>query len=177
MSLLRVLGWNPQWATGGRLQEISLSTMNMDFALLAGTQNVSRESAEVKKKSGRVVLEAAVQRGLFTNRSASVSILMGKGFTEKHVHRVFASPPEIWGRCLAARVRRGLLDVCVGVLYFPPQPHSRGARPRYTSTVEKLVQWWRSCMDQLPARCVPIFFADLNDGLGCRKIKGGVAGV
>ncbi|CAK0798367.1 unnamed protein product, partial [Prorocentrum cordatum] len=39
-------------------------------------------------------------------------------------------------------------------------------------TVAKMVQWWRTCLSQLPARCLPLFYADVNDGLGCRKIDG-----
>eukprot|EP00959_Pyramimonas_sp_CCMP1952_P204641 4279200-Pyramimonas_sp.AAC.1 len=146
----------------------------MDFTLLAGTQNVCRESEQVlqRKVEGRVVLEAAVASGLYTHRSAGVSILLGREFRGHHVRRVFSSPPELWGRCLAARIRRNIVDVCVGVLYYPPQPRGKGAGPKYTQTVARMTQRWRECPDQLPSRCLLIFFADLNDELGSRRVEG-----
>eukprot|EP00959_Pyramimonas_sp_CCMP1952_P300280 6281122-Pyramimonas_sp.AAC.1 len=142
MSRLRVLGWNPMWGTGCRLQEIAACTKNMDFTLLAGTQNARRDPEQVlqRKVEGRVVLEAAVSSGLYTNRSAGASILLGREFRSHHARRVFSSPPQLWGRCLAARIRRNIVGACVGVLYFPPQPRGKGAGPKCTQTVARMTQ-------------------------------------
>eukprot|EP00959_Pyramimonas_sp_CCMP1952_P336852 7053577-Pyramimonas_sp.AAC.1 len=66
------------WATGVRLAEIASCTRNMDFTLLAGTQNVCREASHVlqRRVGGRIALEAAAQPGLYTNASAGVSIIL-----------------------------------------------------------------------------------------------------
>ncbi|CAK0844342.1 unnamed protein product, partial [Prorocentrum cordatum] len=144
MTKLRVLGWNPMWATGVRLAEIASCTRNMDFTLLAGTQNVCREASHVlqRRVGGRIALEAAAHPSLYTNASAGVSILLGIMFV------VYTPVHKTWAD---AAWRRG---------------------PRYTQTVAKMIQWWRTCLSQLPTRCLPLFYADVNDGLGCRKIDG-----
>eukprot|EP00959_Pyramimonas_sp_CCMP1952_P290299 6071933-Pyramimonas_sp.AAC.1 len=60
-SFLRAAGWNPQWATGGRFQEIADTTMSIDVTLLTDTQNACMESTEVLRRrvSGRLALEQA----------------------------------------------------------------------------------------------------------------------
>eukprot|EP00959_Pyramimonas_sp_CCMP1952_P452136 9466058-Pyramimonas_sp.AAC.1 len=58
--ILRVLGYNPMFASGMRLHQIASSCGNMDVVMLAGTQASHRRVDEVlyRKIGIRVVLEA-----------------------------------------------------------------------------------------------------------------------
>eukprot|EP00959_Pyramimonas_sp_CCMP1952_P139454 2918331-Pyramimonas_sp.AAC.1 len=61
---------------------------------------------------------------------------------EQHVCRTWPSPSGAAGRALAARVRRGPLDMAAIVLYFPPQPRHARLVPHYKETVRMLTQWY-----------------------------------
>eukprot|EP00959_Pyramimonas_sp_CCMP1952_P020770 438032-Pyramimonas_sp.AAC.1 len=86
--------------------------------------------------------------------------------------RTWTPPPRLAGRGLAVRVQREAIDVTYGVLYYPPQPRSHRENRIYHETVRELTDWWRSVMVQLPCRTLPLFYADLNDGLGAQLVGG-----
>eukprot|EP00959_Pyramimonas_sp_CCMP1952_P183932 3845774-Pyramimonas_sp.AAC.1 len=58
------------------------------------------------------------------------------------------------------------------VLYFPPQPRCARLVPHYKETVRMLTQWYEGVLQQLPCRCTPLVYADLNDGMGIGRIAG-----
>eukprot|EP00959_Pyramimonas_sp_CCMP1952_P102742 2148785-Pyramimonas_sp.AAC.2 len=80
--------------------------------------------------------------------------------------RTWVSPPEATGRALAARAKSGLIYTCPMVVYFLPRPRYRAHRPQYFATVRLLVAWISMVLRELPHRCTPLLYCDLNDGLG-----------
>ena len=167
----RFLGFNPCWAGGDRLAEICLQTANMDVVALAGTQQRARQSERplVSRVEGRVVLERHWGSSPFTNRSCGCSLVLGHKYRQKDIlwYKDCAAAP---GRSLAMRVKRGTVDFCCGVLYFPPRPQVAANHDHYKKLVGTLTSWWDEVLSALPQRCCPVFYADMNDGMGlCRR--------
>eukprot|EP00974_Lingulodinium_polyedra_P054940 5283942-Lingulodinium_polyedra.AAC.1 len=56
---VRLLGYNPLWASGWRLAEICMKTKNMHAVMLAGTQSKSWAGGGILKRKlmGRLILE------------------------------------------------------------------------------------------------------------------------
>ncbi|CAK0858673.1 unnamed protein product, partial [Prorocentrum cordatum] len=76
-------------------------------------------------------------------------------------------------RGLAVRIQKGAIDITYGVLYYPPQPRSHQENGVYHETVKSLTRWWRSVLMALPCRTLPLFYSDVNDGIGA-QVKAGV---
>eukprot|EP00959_Pyramimonas_sp_CCMP1952_P053929 1127919-Pyramimonas_sp.AAC.1 len=57
-------------------------------------------------------------------------------------------------------------------LCFPPRPRRARLVPHYKETVRMLTQWYKGVLQQLPCRCAPLVYADMNDGMGIGGISG-----
>eukprot|EP00959_Pyramimonas_sp_CCMP1952_P448582 9392672-Pyramimonas_sp.AAC.1 len=57
-------------------------------------------------------------------------------------------------------------------MYPPPQPKYAAEQPQYMATVKLIGSWYENILQSLPCRCIPLVYADLNDGQGISRISG-----
>ncbi|CAK0855322.1 unnamed protein product, partial [Prorocentrum cordatum] len=172
---LRVIGYNPMWASGLRTQEILHHTTNYDAVLLCGTQTVCRKAEGVLRSrvAGRTILEAVHQPGPLTTAATGCAVILRAGYNDRHIRQTWFPPRQLAGRGLAVRIQKGAIDITYGVLYYPPQPRSHQENGVYHETVKALTRWWRSVLMALPCRTLPLFYSDVNGGIGA-QVKAGV---
>ncbi|CAK0848656.1 unnamed protein product [Prorocentrum cordatum] len=172
---LRVIGYNPMWASGLRMQEILHHTTNYDAVLLCGTQTVCRKSEGVLRSrvAGRTILEAVHQPGPFTTAATGCAVILRTGYNDRHIRQTWSPPRQLAGRGLAVRIQKGAIDITYGVLYYPPQPRSHQENGVCHETAKALTRWWRSVLLALPCRTLPLFYSDVNDGIGAQVKAGG----
>ena len=88
-----------------------------------------------------------------SNRSAGVSIMLGRWFGKKHVNVVYSAPPVLQGRAGARRIRTSRRDVLAVVAYAPP----RGTMTpvMHARTVKLIFKWVASTRSTGRERCRP----------------------
>eukprot|EP00959_Pyramimonas_sp_CCMP1952_P455727 9472008-Pyramimonas_sp.AAC.1 len=173
-SALRILAFNPMFATGPRMSELLQATHGADALLLAGTRETCRRGGGVLRRrlEGRLIIESVYQKAPLSNSSTGCAVCLGRAYREKDIVQTWAAPVQCAGRGVAVRVKRGAQDLVLGSLYFPPQPSKKGQAGSYYATVQALIRWWNDVLNSLPSRTLPIFYSDLNDGMGLSKIAG-----
>ena len=70
----------------------------------------------------------------------------------------------IQGRLLAVRAKRAQSDLCHISAYFPLPSTQHANR-----IVKKMLAWMNKIFENLPLRCLPYIYMDLNSGVGVEK--------
>ena len=173
---MRIIGWNPlSLSAVYRQTEISQALTNYSLVLLAGTQLRQDDGSPITKtkmEEHLAVHSGWKKGGRFTNKSAGVSIWIGKDVKETDIKQIETPPPELGGRGMMMRIKTQRYDYTALVLYHPPKTATPRDLPRYKQTVQKLNKWANGVLKDTPSRSTPIVYVDLNDGLeqGCRRV-------
>eukprot|EP00959_Pyramimonas_sp_CCMP1952_P323575 6771551-Pyramimonas_sp.AAC.1 len=102
-------------------------------------------------------------RGSNTNASAGVSIAVSaKLYQPRHIIRITYPPPHLQGRAGCVDIERGPQRFRLIVGYYPPRCSSARRAPCWRATCKQLTSWIKQQADSVPARVLPIIFADLN---------------
>ena len=167
---LRVCSWNPLSLSGERLEEADrlFAEDRLDLVGLSGTQKKASPTRPVRqiKTKGGFIVEAGWREGRDTNRSAGVSLWLGKTFLKAKIKQVQVPPAHLAGRGLALRVQSGNQDLQIIVAYFPPRPPPLlRTMANYERAVSSLLTWIIQVLAATPSRCMPIVMTDLNSPL------------
>ena len=79
---------------------------------------------------------------------------------------------KITGRGIAARAQTGTTDVTAISVYFPPFFWKKALYARYRQCCRELAAWLSDVLCECCATTVPLIFADVNDGMGLRRLSG-----
>ena len=90
-------------------------------------------------------------RGEHTNRSAGISIFIGKKLLRRaHVKLIFPVPFNLSGRVAAMRITGTSLDWVLICIYLPPRNTSQQSQAQYKATIHAIIAWRRSLLNHLP---------------------------
>ena len=170
---VKVAGYNPLSSSHeDRKVDIVDELRSFDFVLLAGTGCRELEGGIPPRSfDGATMYSAGFSKQQFSNKSCGVSIVVGPRFKNLKVHAVIKTPPEIGGRGIALRVSARWADFTLVSLYFPPVPWSSHKLPAYRKTCRLIVDWYLEVLNCTPGTSTPLTYADVNDGLGLRKVR------
>lgn len=169
---LRVISYNTMSLRAvGRVPEVLGELGHVDVLVMQGTRlQADQGGYEVRtieddKEKRHLVVDFGYKRGEFTNRSAGVTMVLGRRFRRAHVVRIASPPPQLAGRGGLVRLRQPDADVTVVGLYFPPRPPEHGQLRQWRRAIDSLVGWLQEMLESTPARSMPILAMDLNSGL------------
>ena len=155
-----------------RMHEVSQQLAGVDVVVLPGTRIRAHDDRGVIKQSldRHTALHAGWCRGQHTNRSAGVTILVGRRFRERSIVEVTTPPKQLSGRGLAIRIRSGCLDVKIIGVYVPPYAGGAKKLQAHRACVEMLAAWVEKELSRTPCRCAPFLMMDMNDRFGWERI-------
>ena len=177
---MRICTFNPATLVmSARLALVSQTLRKQDLVGLPGTQMACLKDEEGRQRrvhrqrlDGRQWVHFPRTRGHLTNKSAGVSLLIGPRLGKCDITCVRFPPASVGGRGGTLRLVSRNFDLKPIVLYFPPRPTTADAEKKYRETVDILLRFFESELNKAPARCTPLVFVDLNDGLGIRTLDG-----
>ena len=169
MLLFATILYNPMsLVAAGRLIEIDKATKHAHIVCMPGTRlrcNGDYKCNDVKLKH-HIAYNFGYKPGAFTNKSAGVTVLLRKDwFKSKHLRAVTLPPVALAGRGGAIRVKSGRFDLHIVIGYQAPRPQEAKKIPAWEKGTKQLQEWVRKTVANTPARCTPVVFTDLNDGL------------
>jgi len=152
-----------------RIADICQAFRGFSAVIVAGT---GKRAADVDRdvlqysRDGLLELSWGWRRSKYTNKSAGVAVLVASP-SRLDIRQLFSPPRHLAGRGGAVRLRGESGDFLLIVLYLPPRlslPESA-----YKECVQQLMTWASSLASRVGRRCIPLLFADLNDGLGLQR--------
>jgi len=170
---LRLLQYNP-CSLVGDLRQHSLANSfwrsKFDLAVLSGTQLrcTEDEPARPFKFSKYRHLEFDHRLGIFVNRSAGISFLVGPRLMNAG-KQTYVPGEVLQGRAAAVRLRADGpgLDLLVVAAYVPPCKSLPDMK--YKKTYTAIFEWVHELLYKIGNRVLPIFINDLNDQLGLSR--------
>ena len=175
-ALLSIAQYNPMQAnTIDRINHIAYHMQGFDIAILIGTKvphakYLKDDFSTRKTDCGSLVLDAGYGSGCFTNKHAGISfILNNRHLRCDNLVDKGTLKGEAKGRAAFLRFKAIGSDFALIGAYYPPKPNTKSAVSVYTKTCEKITDWLRETIGNLPATCTPIIAVDLNDGIGKTK--------
>lgn len=161
-----IIHFNPLSMDAWRAEEISREFSKADVVVLTGTQRRAwhdKQKVTVQSLENHSELSFGWSRGQFTNRSAGISIMVGRRFGRASVRKVLEPPRSLTGRGAAVRLVAAKVDLLVVALYYPPRTGD------HMRTAEALTEWAHAVTASVGFRTCPIVCTDLNDGFGLRR--------
>ena len=168
---LRALGYNPLSAScDERLVDILDEAANFDIIMLAGTGRRFQQGIENCRRASFNVFSCGYARSPLTNKSCGVLVAIGPRFQGAKVYEPTFAGGSITGRGIAVRFKNSIADITAISLYFPPVPWSAVQQVAYKETVKLMIAWLQQLLDNLPGGTLPIIYADVNDGMGKKRL-------
>ena len=174
MLKLRTATYNPlSVQADSRLEDIASETVNFDILALIGTQRPQYyDDFSSTKVSERQFIHGGHKRSATeANRSCGCGFLLGKRFKEGNIVKVSVPKASLAGRGIAVHLKSAYYDIQAFAAYFPPRPSGQRGLAKYYSSCRSLSKW----MDQVATSCAgitsPLFFMDVNDGIGIQQFK------
>jgi hypothetical protein len=156
--------------------EISKTLSNMVVVGLMGTARLHPQGcpAITRRTPYHIGIHLGWARSPFVNKSCGCTILLNSFIKERDIRAVYAPPKSIQGRALAVQFRLGTQFALALVLYFPPKPAS-SKQSVYHKTINMMMRYAHAVCDKLGMATTIMFFCDLNDGIGLRKVGSNLA--
>lgn len=174
--VISLLSWNPKSANNDdRVREIldyAHSQHRADILTLQGTcrrNDDAQRAVRVHQHEKYVEYVWGWQRGKFSNKSAGVSIFVGRRW-QGAVRRTFPAPQRLAGRVGALRLRDAAGDYLVVSVYCPPRVEQCET---YQAALREIFKWVEELLQECGRRTTPIWATDLNDQLGLVCTAGG----
>ena len=164
--------WNPlSIVQTDRTSDISEVLKKLDIVGLIGTQ--SKASAtfpehRVETLPHHYALHFGTDpKAKLSNKSAGVSLLIGKRFSPASVRRILVPPKELRGRGAIVRIQQGSCDITLVLLYYPPPPKTADEVKMYHLTCTKLTRWVTSSFASMQCgSSTEILLTDANSPFG-----------
>ena len=166
-AVTRLAQYNPQSATGTRVDDISEELSHQHCVGLIGTMRRSTGDMmeRYQKTRHHIALHWGWHRAENVNRSCGVSLLLcKKRYSIKHIRKVFPIPKTLWGRLGAVLIEAGQERWCFIVAYFPPKPSGAAKELPHSRTVARMCACISGILGSTPARYVPALFMDATAG-------------
>ena len=164
--------WNPlSIVQTDRTSDISEVLKKLDIIGLIGTQSkISATFPEhrVETLPHHYALHFGTDpKAKLSNKSAGVSLLVGKRFSPASIRRILVPPKELRGRGAIVRIKQGSCDITLVLLYYPPPPQSTDEVHRYHLTCTQLTRWVISSFASMQCgSSTEILLTDANSPLG-----------
>ena len=167
---IRAIGYNPlSCCSENRWNDVIRETRNFDFVFLAGTCVKSEGSISNFWNEQSHVVSTGYKHTPWSNKSCGCSVVIGKRFSGARQFPVIEAGGKLQGRGIASRIQNSLGHFNLIVAYSPPRPWAKRSHGKYRDTCLALGNWVNEQLCCTPGNCTPIFFADVNAGLGLRQ--------
>ena len=168
---MRFAVYNPlSLCAQGRFLDVSRELRQVDLICLPGTKLRRTANSQGPYSAFRTLHHTAINwgygRGKHTNRAAGCTILVGKRLQRAQLH-ITSPPGPIQGRGGAVQVKIGATAIKAVVAYVPPRPRVQQHVHTWRSTVQQVLSWVQSEVQDCPVRVTPLIGMDLNDGAVC----------
>ena len=117
-----------------------------------------------------LVVSAGFKNTTLSNKSCGTALVIGKRFSKARMFPPVLASGKIAGRGMGMRVVSSLGDFFPLSAYFPPRPRKKTELGKYRETCRLVAQFICKSLDELPSSCTPVIYADVNDGIGLRKM-------